>query len=337
MTQQRQVTRNSMQGSLIEVKQLGFEPRTVIDVGACLGTFELYETFPESKLILIEPVAENAPHLAKICNQYKDATYIIAAANKEPANVTISVSPNLIHSSIISNSADVSKDSEVRNVPGITLDGLCKQLQLEGPYLIKVDVDGLEVDVLAGATQILQNTEYVIVEVCLFGQMYDVITFMKSQAFVVYDIVDLGYQPSSGALWQVDMAFVKESGQFRQNKLSVATKEQEEAATANLKNYRERLITHIEGFSNQKQKAGNDLQDINYPKTFGEIRSIYPVGSCCRVLSDRWNSVGMIKGTIVEVAHLHNDGQIMLRHPERDWLSYPFLPQELETVTASIQ
>lgn len=65
MTQERQVTRNSMQGSLIEVKQLGFEPRTVIDVGACLGTFELYETFPESRLILIETVAENAPILRK--------------------------------------------------------------------------------------------------------------------------------------------------------------------------------------------------------------------------------------------------------------------------------
>lgn len=334
MTQQRQVTRDSMQGSLIELKQLGFEPRTVIDVGACLGTFELYETFPESRLILIEPVAENAPYLAKICNYYKDATYIIAAANKKPANVTISVSPNLIHSSIISNSADVSKHLEVRNILGITLDGLCKQLQLEGPYLIKVDVDGLEVDVLAGATQILQNTEYVIVEVCLSGQMYDVINFMKSQAFVVYDIVDLGYQPSSGALWQVDMAFVKESGQFRQNKLYTATKEEEEATTAYLKSYRAKLIAHIESLSNQKQKAGNDVQDINHPKTSSEIRSIYPVGSRCRILNERWNSVGFVKGRIVEVAYLHDDGQIMVRHPEQDWLSYPFLPQELEAVNA---
>lgn len=222
-------------------------------------------------------------------------------------------------------------------MPGITLDGLCKELHVEGPYLIKVDVDGLEVDVLAGATQILQNTEYVIVEVCLFGQIYDVIKFMKSQAFVVYDIVDLGYQPSSGALWQVDMAFVKESGQFRQNKLGVATKEQEEATAAYLKDYRERLITYIKGFSNQKQKAGNDVQDVNHSKTSSEIKRIYPVGSSFRILSDRWNSVGMMRGTIVEVAYLHDDGQIMVRHPEQDWLSYPFLAQELEEVKASLQ
>ncbi len=91
--QQIQVPRNSMRGSLIKLKELGFEPRTVIDVGACLGSFELYDTFPESRHILIEPVAENAPYLAKVCNQYKDASYIIAAATKEPATVTISVSP----------------------------------------------------------------------------------------------------------------------------------------------------------------------------------------------------------------------------------------------------
>lgn len=116
MTQQKQVTRDSMQGSLIELKQLGFEPRTVIDVGACLGNFALYETFPELRLILIEPLAENAPHLAKVCNHYKDATYIIAAANKEQANVNISIYPNLIHSSIISNNVYVSKHLKVRNI-----------------------------------------------------------------------------------------------------------------------------------------------------------------------------------------------------------------------------
>ena len=75
------------------------------------------------------------------------------------------------------------------------------------------------------------QTEYVIVEVCLFAQMYDIIHFMKSQGFVAYDIVDLGYRPSDAALWQVDMAFVKEFGQFRKDTSYVA--QQQDVASVN--------------------------------------------------------------------------------------------------------
>jgi len=60
---------NTMSGSLRLAKNLGFEPKTVIDVGAALGTFNLYETFPNSRHLLIEPIAENEPYLAKNCRK----------------------------------------------------------------------------------------------------------------------------------------------------------------------------------------------------------------------------------------------------------------------------
>ena len=44
--------RNTMSGSLLIAKNSGFEPKTVIDVGAALGTFNLYETFPEARHLL---------------------------------------------------------------------------------------------------------------------------------------------------------------------------------------------------------------------------------------------------------------------------------------------
>ena len=240
------IVRNSMSGSLLLAKQLGFEPKTVIDVGAALGTFNLYETFPNSRHLLIEPIAENEPYLAKICRKLKSAEYIIAAATKEAGVFRLNVSPSMLHSSISENRVTDSSNPYLRNIPAITLDGICRQRNLPGPYLIKVDVDGKELDVLAGATQILQQTEYLIVEVCLFAQMYDIIHFMKSQGFAAYDIVDLGYRPIDAALWQVDMAFVKESGQFRRDS-SYATGEQDiEAVNSYLKAYRESFIKHID-------------------------------------------------------------------------------------------
>jgi hypothetical protein len=92
----------------------------------------------------------------------------------------------------------------------------------------------------------LQQTEYVIVEVTLFGQMYDVMSFMKSQGFAAYDIIDLSYRPTDTALWQVDMAFVKESGQFRRDS-SFATGQQDiETLNSQLKAYRESFIKYID-------------------------------------------------------------------------------------------
>ena len=246
MNQQIGTPRNSMSGSLLLAKNLGFEPKTVIDVGAALGTFNLYESFPDARHLLIEPIAENEPYLAKICRHLKSAEYIIAAASKESGLFTLNVSPGMVHSSLSENRVTDSSNPYLRNIPAITLDGICRERNLSGPYLIKVDVDGQEVDVLAGATEILQQTEYVIVEVTLFGQMYDVMSFMKSQGFAAYDIVDLSYRPTDRALWQVDMAFVKESGQFRRDS-SFATGQQDmEALNSHLKAYRESLIRHID-------------------------------------------------------------------------------------------
>ena len=245
MNQQIGTPRNSMLGSLLVAKNLGLEPKTVIDVGAALGTFNLYETFPYARHLLIEPIAENEPYLAKICRHLKSAEYIIAAATKESGVFTLNVNPDMVHSSLSENRVTDS-NPYLRNIPAITLDGICRERNLSGPYLIKVDVDGQELDVLAGAIEILQQTEYVIVEVTLFGQMYDVMSFMKSQGFATYDIVDLAYRPTDRALWQVDMAFVKESSQFRRDS-SFATGQQDiEALNSHLKAYRESLIKYID-------------------------------------------------------------------------------------------
>lgn len=246
--QQTGIVRNTMTGSLVLAQKLGFEPKTVIDVGAALGTFNLYETFPHARHLLIEPIAENEPYLAKICRNLKSAEYMIAAAAKESGVCTLSVSPGMVHSAISDNPVTDNSNPYLRKIPAITLDGICRERNLPGPYLIKVDVDGKELDVLAGATEILQQTEYVIVEVTLFGQMYEVMSFMKSQGFAAYDIVDLAYRPIDAALWQIDMVFVKESGQFRRDS-SYATKQQDiEALESHLKAYRESFIKHIDAY-----------------------------------------------------------------------------------------
>lgn len=215
--QEIKISRTSKRASLHNLRNLGFNPKVVIDVGAQIGTFELYECFPQSKHLMIEPVREHEPQLLNIARQLPDAEVIIAAVSKKSGTVELSVSNNLQYASI-TESAGGSGDFSQRTVAAVTLDDVCRERKLEGPYLIKIDVDGLEVDVLKGAVHILNDTEYLVIESTLFGQIYDVMDFMRIHGFVAYDIVDPLYRPVDMALWQVDIAFVKKDGQFRQFK-----------------------------------------------------------------------------------------------------------------------
>ncbi len=214
-------SRSSLRGALEHAKNIGFYPNAVIDVGAATGTWDLYETFPKSRQILIEPLEEFEPYLSKVTEKFPNAEYMVAAVTQKTGNVTINVHPDLVGSSLYLEEEDSDVNGEPRIVHSITLDKMCVEKELDGPFLIKVDVQGAELDVLMGATKTLSNTEYVILEISFFRfftggpQVFDVIRFMKEWGFVPYDIFDYQYRLLDGALSQVDMAFVKETSRFR--------------------------------------------------------------------------------------------------------------------------
>jgi len=226
-------SRYSMLGALIHIKKIGFSPKTVIDVGVATGTHALYTTFPSSKHILIEPLEEFKPYLVNITKTIPNSEYIIAATTRESGSVTINVHPDLSGSSIYFEDEDSNVNGVPRVVTAITLDELCRVNKLKPPYLIKIDVQGSELDALKGGIKTLQGAEYIILETVLFEffkdgpQIFDIFEFMKEQGFVCYDIFDPGYRLFDGAMSQVDIAFVKESGQFRSYHF-YATREQRE-------------------------------------------------------------------------------------------------------------
>ena len=243
--------RNSMRGLLEQCKKLGFHPQTIFDVGVGAGTPALYRAFPDAKLVLIEPLAEFRPCLEKIMEKYPNACYFPAAASKESGDITIHVHPDLVGSSLYLEDEDSNVNGEPRVVPAITLDEICEKNHFEGPYLIKVDVQGAELQVLQGGSQVFDHTELVILEVVLFqffvggSQFFDVISFMKQRGFVAYDIFDPHYRPLDHAMSQVDIAFVKEFGEFRKVHF-FATREQRESATEQM----------IQDFLREKENPG---------------------------------------------------------------------------------
>ena len=87
---------------------------------------------------------------------------------------------------------------------------------------IKIDCQGAEIPILKGATSILERTDFIILEMPLFGQYNEGvpnflqhISFMDSIGFIIYDIIDTHYINMFNM--QVDVLFINKNHIF--NKL----------------------------------------------------------------------------------------------------------------------
>jgi FkbM family methyltransferase len=213
--------RGSLADVLANVRRLGFEPGTVIDVGVAWGTPDLYAGFPGARHLLVEPLAEYEEALRGICERYR-AEYVLAGAGSEPGEMEIAVHrvPTL-SSPLGERAGDVAGASEQRRVPVVRLDELVAERGLPGPYVIKADVEGAELQVLEGAAGILDQTELVLLETSLWSfwpdapLIGDVVAWMRERGFAVYDLWGGHLRPLDGALAQVDLAFAREGGALR--------------------------------------------------------------------------------------------------------------------------
>jgi FkbM family methyltransferase len=244
------IHRESVLHTLQLARSMGFVPRTVIDVGAAYGSFtQLSRTvYPDARYLLIEPLVEYRPLLESVKQSSGSLDYVIAAASALHGEMTINVHPDLVGSSVYREvETGTGVNGVTRIVRSITLDNLVEQTKAPGPFLLKIDVQGGELDVLKGAERTLTDSELVVLEVSFFKFFEDgpecteVLTYMKAQGFVPYDIVGRQYRPLDGALSQADIAFVKDHGLFRQQHF-YATAGQREAQNRQMQRYLDKVF-----------------------------------------------------------------------------------------------
>ena len=209
---------------LVNLQKRGLRPQSVLDVGANYGAWShvAKSVFQNACFYLIEPQVEMKPFLDRFCADTNSAKWFLAGAGSNEGELVLTTWNDFAGSSFLP-SQNHSTENQ-RRVPIVTIDSLVQNGEMEPPDLIKIDVQGFELEVLQGSLACFGHTEMFIVEVSFFKThperpvFHDVINFMDDKGYVVYDFADLKHRPFDGALGQADVCFVKRDGIFRQHK-----------------------------------------------------------------------------------------------------------------------
>lgn len=212
--------------SLNNLKKNGLDAKQIVDIGAYKGewTEELLKIFPNATYLMVEGNPEREPDLSAFVAKHKPANIkyeiaLLGSTAGEQKNFHVmdtasSVLDEYTHS-----------DAVTLKLTSHTLDQVAQKHHFNNVSLVKLDVQGYEVEVLKGGSQLLQQAEAVLMEVSLLDihknvpLLRDVLNFMYEYGFVAYDICSVAARrPKDRALWQTDVLFVKENSRYRSDK-----------------------------------------------------------------------------------------------------------------------
>ena len=198
----------------------GIPVQTILDIGAAEGAF-----FPlrwqagiylKADHFFIDAMEENKPLYEKVAAHYGGGYEICALANLN-GEIELSIDPGFYNTHIGGIQPSQTTYGK-RRVPVRPLDDVVRAHNLQGPFLVKMDVQGAELDVLRGATETLRQASIVTLEaqVCLFRDtLLDHMAYLRSQGFVLYDITNLSYYQSDFTLYQCLATFIPQRLDFR--------------------------------------------------------------------------------------------------------------------------
>lgn len=144
------------------------EDQWLIDVGANCGftTLIICHQYPKLKAICFEPNPEAFSRLEKnieINNMQARVRAIHAAVGRADEDITLQIDPGSSMGKVQNDRIESENNSTV-TVSGYCLDGL-PNMELSWPDLLKIDVEGHEVEVLLGAQEALSHARLIVMEV----------------------------------------------------------------------------------------------------------------------------------------------------------------------------
>ena len=215
--------------NLLNVRAYG--EMCIIDVGAYKGapedsTPEFARAFPHIPVYAFEPLQETFYVLKKNVRQYNNVEPICCALSDKIGEGSINVT-SVSHSSSLLEINDEAvnqlknKYSEVlafaktEPIHMNTLDAFVEERGISAIGILKIDTQGGELAVLSGASNSLQKTALIVLEMnnhetyVNAPKYYEVDAFLREKGFVLYDLIPSIYE--KGKLYEFDAIYANKN------------------------------------------------------------------------------------------------------------------------------
>jgi FkbM family methyltransferase len=196
------------------LKRYGFNPKNIIDVGANKGTWtrRALPFFPDAQYTLVEPQDHLKVHIQDLLDRGYKITWINAGVAQHSGTLPFTISYRDDSSTFASTPVDAAAPRI--SVCVTTLNEIASAASAPPPEMVKIDAEGFDLKVLAGASDLLGKTEIFFVEVAVCSSGYEntiarVIHRMDQAGYKVVDITDINRSPKYGVLWLCELAFLR--------------------------------------------------------------------------------------------------------------------------------
>jgi FkbM family methyltransferase len=194
----------------------------IVDVGANRGQFALVarKVFPRAKIQSFEPLEEPIRIFKSIFEHDPNVTIYPFAIGRMRMISTIHITNDDDSSSMLpitktqSDMFSGAVEKDTRQVMVYPLSELIDPASIPSASLLKIDVQGFELDVLQGCEDILQKFSHLYIE-CSFIELYEgqalahqIIAWLEERSFVLSSIHNL-YYGKNGLAVQGDFLFSK--------------------------------------------------------------------------------------------------------------------------------
>ena len=174
-------------------------PETIIDIGSNKGQFILLmeQIFPNKIVYSFEPIIEMINKQKKFFKYKKNITFHNLALGSSICSKEFLITSRMDSSSFLKVVSNTNKSKnysviEKRDIKVSTLDEIFLNEKISHPILIKMDVQGYELEVLKGANDLLKKTDYLLLEVSE-NEMYQnqptekiIVEYRKNFNFEIY-------------------------------------------------------------------------------------------------------------------------------------------------------
>lgn len=207
--------------TIASLRERGFRPSRIIDAGANTGEFTRLarRLFPEAVVHAIEPQPGCLPTLERLAQQGPGRLVLhhcaLASPEFEGTELRLATDSRAVSTGAHVTFGEVPSDQRTLLVKASTLDRLVTpHLGTAESLLLKLDLQGFELEALAGSGAILAVTDVVLTEASFYAQAYEpsiscLVGFLASAGFELHDVASIGHRPRDNRARQADLLFVR--------------------------------------------------------------------------------------------------------------------------------